>query len=63
MLFSAIGILGVALPLVLYLLFPTRAGSLLARLRAWLGRHEATILVALGLVLGVVFIQDALASL
>ena len=62
-LFSAIGVVGVALPLVLYLLFPDRAHSLLARLRAWLGRHEATILIALGLVLGAVFLQDGLSSL
>ena len=62
-LFSAIGIVGVALPLVLYLLFPDRAGSLLARLRAWLGRHEATILIALGLVLGAIFLRDGVASL
>ena len=62
-LFSAIGVVGVALPLALYLLFPDRAHSLLARLRAWLGRHEATILIVLGLVLGVVFLQDALSSL
>ena len=62
-LFAAIGVVGVALPLALYLLFPDRAHSLLARLRAWLGRHEATILIALGLVLGAVFLQDGLSSL
>ena len=62
-LFCAIGVVGVTLPLALYLLFPGRSASLLSRLRAWLGRHEATILAVLGLVLGAVFLQDGLTSL
>ncbi len=62
-LFCAIGVVGVTVPLALYLVFPGRSASLLARLRAWLGRHEATILAALGLVLGAVFLQDGLTSL
>ena len=62
-LFCAIGVIGVALPLALYLLFPGRSAALLTHLRAWLGRHEATILAVLGLVLGAVFLQDGLTSL
>ena len=62
-LFSAIGVVGVALPFALYLLFPGQSTALLSRLRAWLGRHEATILAALGLVLGAVFLRDGLTSL
>ncbi len=62
-LFCAIGVVGVAIPLALCLLFPGRSASPLSRLRAWLGRREATILAVLGLVLGAVFLQDGLTSL
>ena len=62
-LFCAIGVTGVALPFALYLLFPGRSASLLSRLRAWLGRHEAMILAVLGLVLGAVFLRAGLTSL
>jgi Sap, sulfolipid-1-addressing protein len=62
-LFTAIGVVGVALPLALRVLFPRRAALLLARLRAWLGKHETAILVPLGLVIGAVFLQGGVASL
>jgi hypothetical protein len=63
LLFTAIGVVGVALPLALRVLFPSRAARLLARLRAWLGKHETAILVPLGLVIGAVFLQGGVASL
>jgi threonine/homoserine/homoserine lactone efflux protein len=62
-LFTAIGALGVALPLGLRALFPRTAARLLARLRIWLGEHETAILVPLGLVIGAVFLRDGLSSL
>jgi threonine/homoserine/homoserine lactone efflux protein len=62
-LFTVIGSVGVAVPLALRALFPRRAALLLARLRAWLGKHETAILVPLGLVIGAVFLEDGLASL
>jgi hypothetical protein len=62
-LFTAIGVVGVALPLALRALFPSRAARFLARLRAWLGKHETAILVPLGLVIGAVFLQGGVASL
>jgi Sap, sulfolipid-1-addressing protein len=62
-LFTAIGVVGVALPLALRALFPRRAALLLGRLRAWLGKHETAILVPLGLVIGAVFLQGGVASM
>jgi hypothetical protein len=62
-LFTAIGVVGVALPLALRALFPRRTALFLARLRAWLGKHETAILVPLGLVIGAVFLQDGVAIL
>jgi hypothetical protein len=63
LLFTAIGVVGVAVPLALRALFPRQAALLLARLKAWLGKHETAILVPLGLVIGAVFLQGGLASL
>jgi hypothetical protein len=63
LLFTAIGVVGVALPLALRALFPSRAARLLARLRTWLGKHETAILVPLGLVIGAVFLQGGVATL
>jgi hypothetical protein len=62
-LFTAIGVLGIALPVALRALFPRRAALLLARLRAWLGKHETAILVPLGLLIGAVFLRDGVASM
>jgi hypothetical protein len=63
LLFTAIGVVGVAVPLALRALFPRQAALLLARLKAWLGKHETAILVPLGLVIGAVFLQGGVASL
>jgi hypothetical protein len=63
LLFTAIGVVGVAVPLALRALFPRQAALLLARLKAWLGKHETAILVPLALVIGAVFLQGGVASL
>lgn len=61
--FTAVGALGIALPLVAYVVLPGRASRLLAGVREWLEENESHVLVVLGLVLGVVFLRDGVASL
>jgi hypothetical protein len=63
LLFVTVGTAGVALPLAAYLLLPARSAQLLARLRAWLVRHDAPVLTILGVVIGAKFIYDALSAL
>ena len=61
--YTAVGAVGVLVPLAVYLASPARAQSTLRRMRAWLGRHEATVLGVLGLLLGALFIRDGVAGL
>jgi hypothetical protein len=62
-LFAAIGAIGVLVPLGIYVAAPGRSGSVLVRLRAWLERRETAVLVALGLVVGGLFVLDGLSRL
>jgi hypothetical protein len=61
--YTAVGAVGVLVPLVLYTAAPDRAQSALRRLRAWLARHEATVLALLGLLLGALFLRDGIGGL
>ena len=62
-LFVAVGAIGVSLPLAVYLAVPSRAGSVLRRMRAWIGRHETVILAVLGTLIGALFLADGLGGL
>jgi threonine/homoserine/homoserine lactone efflux protein len=61
--YTAVGAVGVLVPLALYLAAPVRAQSALRRMRAWLARHEVTVLALLGLLLGALFLRDGVAGL
>jgi threonine/homoserine/homoserine lactone efflux protein len=62
-LFTAIGALGVAVPVLFARAAPDRTHAVLARLRPWLERHDAAVLIVLGIVVGVIFVADGLRSL
>jgi threonine/homoserine/homoserine lactone efflux protein len=62
-LFTAIGALGVAAPVLFARAAPRRANALLTRLRPWLEGHDAAVLIVLGLIVGVVFVVDGLRGL
>lgn len=62
-LFTAIGAAGVAAPLAVHLAVPGRTERGLLRCRAWLVRHETTVLVVLGLVIGALFLREGVAVL
>ena len=61
--FTAIASLGVVLPLILWLLMGERASGPLDRMKAFLARHNSTIMTAMLAVLGVVVILGALGDL
>src|SRR4051812_21760002 len=58
LLFAAVGTIGVAAPLGAYLAFPSRVSPELARASAWIERHEARVLVPLGLAVSGLFVVD-----
>ena len=60
---SVVGAVGVLAPLAVFLVWPTRAGPGLRQFRAWLGRHETAALVAVGFVVGELFVRDAVQML
>jgi threonine/homoserine/homoserine lactone efflux protein len=62
-LFVAIGTLGVAIPVLLARATPNRTAAALTRLHPWLERHDAAVLIVLGLVVGVIFVVDGLRGL
>jgi hypothetical protein len=62
-LFTAIGTVGVIVPLATYLVLPLRSQRVLARARTSLVRHETAVLILLGLAIGAVFLSDGLRSL
>jgi hypothetical protein len=62
-LFVAMGTVGIALPLMIYLLAPERSSAVLGRFRAWLGHHDAALLTLLGLAIGAKFVYDGLSAL
>lgn len=61
--FVLVGAIGVALPVALYGLFPTRSRGVLDRFRVLLVRHDAAVLALLGLVIGARFVWEGLAAL
>jgi threonine/homoserine/homoserine lactone efflux protein len=62
-LFVAIGAIGVLIPVGFARAAPDRTNAVLARVRPWLERHDAAVLILLGLVVGVVFVVDGLRGL
>ena len=62
-LFTAIGAAGVAAPIAVHLAARARTESALLVFRTWLGRHETVALVALGLVVGGLFVREGVAAL
>jgi len=61
--FALIGTIGVAAPVVIYFAMGDRAGPILDRLKAWMGRHNAVIMAVLCLVIGAKLVGDAIAGL
>lgn len=63
LLFTVVATIGVATPIVLYYGWRDQAPALLARLRAWMSRHNAVIMAAVCLVLGLILVIDAVVGL
>ncbi len=61
--FTAIGSLGVAIPVVMYFALGDRAGPLLARLQDWMARNNAAIMTVILLLIGAKLIGDAIGGL
>jgi Sap, sulfolipid-1-addressing protein len=61
-LFAAIGTLGVALPLAIHAAARERSEHVFGAMRSWLARHDRAVLALVGLVLGAVFVLDALSA-
>ncbi|MFF5076564.1 GAP family protein [Actinoplanes sp. NPDC000266] len=61
--FAIVGSLGVAAPVGIYLVMGKRSADLLARLKEWLGLHNAVIMSVLCLLIGVKLLGDALTVL
>jgi hypothetical protein len=62
-LFAAIGTLGVALPLGVHAAARDRSEHVFATMRGWLARHGNAVLALVGLVLGALFVLDAVGVL
>jgi hypothetical protein len=61
--FALIGTIGVGTPVVIYFALGERSESMLAKLKDWMGRHNAVIMSVLCLVIGVKLIGDAIGGL
>ena len=61
--FAVIGTVGVGIPVAIYFALGDRAGPILDRLKAWMGRHNAVIMAVLCLVIGAKLVGDAIAGL
>jgi threonine/homoserine/homoserine lactone efflux protein len=61
--FILIATLGVAAPVAIYLLMGDRAGRILAGLRDWMARENATIIAVICLIIGAKLIGDAIGAL
>jgi threonine/homoserine/homoserine lactone efflux protein len=61
--FALIGAIGVAVPVVIYFAMGERSADLLARLKEWMGQHNAVIMTVLCLIIGVKLIGDAISTL
>jgi threonine/homoserine/homoserine lactone efflux protein len=62
-LFTVIGSLGVAIPVVIYFTLGERAEPLLERLKTWLARNNSVIMAVLLVVIGTKLLGDAIAGL
>lgn len=62
-LYVAIGATGVILPVGVDLAAPVHSAHWLESFRAWLETHERTILIVLGVLIGVVFLRQGIATL
>lgn len=60
--FTVIGSLGVAIPVLMYFALGDRSGPLLGRLKNWMARNNAVIMAVLLLVIGVKLIGDAISG-
>ena len=60
--FTIIGSLGVAIPVVMYFALGDRAGPLLARLKDWMARNSAVIMAVILLLIGVKLVGDAISG-
>jgi threonine/homoserine/homoserine lactone efflux protein len=61
--FALIGTIGVGTPVVIYFALGERSESMLAKLKDWMGRHNAVIMAVLCLIIGVKLIGDAIGAL
>jgi threonine/homoserine/homoserine lactone efflux protein len=61
--FTVIGSLGVATPVVIYFALGDRSGPLLGRLKEWMARNSAVIMGVILLLIGVKLIGDAIADI
>ncbi len=61
--FAVIATIGVAAPVVIYLVMGERSGELLGRLKGWMRRNDAVILAVVLLVIGVTLIGDGISGL
>lgn len=61
-LFTIIGSLGVAIPVVMYFALGDRSGPLLARLKNWMARNNGVIMAVILLLIGVKLIGDAISG-
>ena len=58
--FTLIGVVGIAVPVVVFFTMGDRAGPVLASLRTWMSLHNHAIMAVLCLVIGVKLVGDAL---
>jgi Sap, sulfolipid-1-addressing protein len=61
--FALIGAVGVAAPVVIFFAMGERSADLLAKLKDWMGQHNAVIMTVLCLIIGVKLIGDAIGAL
>ena len=61
--FAVIGAIGVAVPVVIYFAMGERSADLLAKLKDWMGQHNAVIMTVLCLIIGVKLIGDSISAL
>ena len=60
--FTAIGSLGVAIPVVMFFALGDRSEPLLARLKEWMGRNTAVIMTVILLLIGIKLVGDAISG-
>jgi Kef-type K+ transport system membrane component KefB len=61
--FAVIATIGVGVPVIIYFAMGKRSADLLGKLKDWMGQHNAAIMSALCLVIGVKLIGDAIGAL